>query len=41
MVPKIRQISSEWEKEVGIEDDDYKLKERLKQIALKSSKLIE
>ena len=41
LVPKIRQISSKWEKEVGIEDDDYKLKERLKQIALKSSKLIE
>ena len=41
LVPKIRQISSEWEKEVGIEDDDYKLKEKLKQIALKSSKLIE
>lgn len=40
LVPTIRQISLDWEREVGICDDDYELKERLKQIALKSSELI-
>ncbi|MBR2557669.1 MAG: MarR family transcriptional regulator [Methanobrevibacter sp.] len=40
LVPQIRQISLDWEKEVGITDEDYKLKERLRQIALKSSELI-
>ena len=40
LVPQIRQISFDWEKEVGITDEDYKLKERLRQIALKSSELI-
>lgn len=40
LVPKIRQISLDWEKEVGITDEDYKLKERLRQIALRSSELI-
>lgn len=40
LVPQIRQITLDWEKEVGITDEDYKLKERLRQIALKSSELI-
>ena len=40
LVPKIRQISLDWEKEVGIDDNDYKLKEILREIALKSSELI-
>jgi DNA-binding MarR family transcriptional regulator len=41
LVPKIRQISKNWEREVGITDDDYELKERIKEIAIKGMKLTE
>ena len=41
IVPKIRQISLDWEKEVGITDKDYELRERIKKIAIKGMKLIE
>lgn len=40
LVPKIRQISAEWEKEVGLDDLDDKTKEQLKQIALKGMEII-
>ena len=39
LVPKIRQISKEWEKEVGITDEDLELKERIMEIAIKGMKL--
>lgn len=41
IVPKIRQISKDWEVEVGITDDDIELKERIMEIALNGMKLIE
>ncbi len=41
IVPKIRQISLDWEKEVGITDKDYELRERIKKISIKGMKLIE
>lgn len=41
LVPKIRQISLDWEREVGITNDDYKLKERLKEIAINGTNLID
>lgn len=40
LVPKYREISRQWEKEVGITDDDYEIKKRLKEIAIKCSNLI-
>ena len=40
IVPKIRQISKDWEKEVGITDDDIILKQRIKEIAIKGMKLV-
>ena len=41
IVPKIRQISRDWEKEVGLTDEDYHLKERIKEIAINGMKLVE
>ena len=41
IVPKIRQISKDWEKEVGITEDDYELKQRIMEIAFNGMKLIE
>lgn len=41
LVPKIKQISLDWEREVGITNDDYKLKERLKEIAINGTNLID
>lgn len=41
LVPKIRQISKDWEKDVGITDEDYELKKRIKEIAIKGMKLTE
>ncbi len=41
IVPKIRQISKDWEKEVGITEDDFKLKQRIMEIALNGMKLVE
>lgn len=40
IVPKIREISTDWEKEVGITDMDLELKRRIKEIALNGMKLI-
>lgn len=39
LVPKIRQISKEWEKEVGITDEDVELKQRIMEIAIKGMNL--
>mgnify|MGYP002524397116 CR=1 FL=1 len=41
IVPKIRQISKDWEREVGITDEDIEIKNRIKQIAINGMKLIE
>ena len=41
IVPKIRQISLDWEKEVGISESDDELRQRLKEIAIKGMELIE
>ena len=41
LVPKVRQISKDWEKEVGITEDDSELIERLKEIAINGMKLTE
>lgn len=40
IVPKIRQISKNWEMEVGINEDDDELRERIKEIAINSMKLV-
>ena len=41
IVPKIRQISKDWEAEVGITDEDYELKKRIMEIAINGMKLVE
>lgn len=41
LVPKIRQISKDWERKVGITEEDYELKERIKEIAINGMKLTE
>ncbi len=41
LVPKLREITKKWQKEVGIDNDDHELIKKLKQIALNSKKLIE
>ena len=41
LVPKIRKISKDWEKEVGITEDDQEVIERIKEIALNNMKLVE
>lgn len=41
LVPKYRELSKQWENEVGITDDDYVMLDRLKQIAVNGMKLIE
>ena len=41
LVPKVRQISKDWEKEVGITEEDSELIERLKEIAINGMKLTE
>ena len=41
IVPKIRQISKDWEKEVGITDEDIILRKRIKEIAINGMKLVE
>lgn len=40
IIPKIKQISHDWEKEVGMTEDDYKLKERLREIAINGMDLV-
>ncbi len=41
IVPKIRQISREWEKEVGITENDDELKKRIREIAINAMELVE
>jgi len=41
LVPQLRKISRDWEAEVGITDDDYELKKRIKEIAINGMKLTE
>lgn len=41
IVPKIRQISRDWENEVGITENDHELKKRIKEIAIKGMELVE
>ncbi|MDO5814963.1 MAG: MarR family transcriptional regulator [Methanobrevibacter sp.] len=40
LVPKIRQISKEWEREVGLTDNDDEIKKRIREISINSMKLI-
>ena len=40
IVPKIRQISRDWEVEVGITDKDNEFKERIKEIAINAMELV-
>ena len=40
LVPKIRQISRDWESEVGLTDGDEELKKRIKEISINSMKII-
>ena len=41
LVPKFREVSRQWEREVGITDSDDELKERIKEIAISAMNLIE
>ena len=41
LVPKVRQISKDWEKEVGITEEDHEFIERIKEIAINGMKLTE
>lgn len=41
IVPKIRQISRDWEVEVGITEKDNELKKRIKEIAINAMELVE
>mgnify|MGYP002523338617 CR=1 FL=1 len=41
LVPKVRQISKDWEREVGLSDDDEELRARIKEISISSMKIIE
>lgn len=41
LVPKIRQISKDWEKEVGIGEEDIELRKRIKEIAVNGMRLVE
>lgn len=41
IVPKIRQISKDWEREVGITPEDAELRKRIKEIAINAMKLVE
>lgn len=40
LVPKIRQISKDWEVEVGLTDEDEMLKQRIKEIAINGRDLL-
>lgn len=41
LVPKVRQISRDWEREVGITDEDEELKKRIMEISINSMRIIE
>lgn len=40
LVPKVRQISRDWEREVGIDEADNEFREKIKQIAINGMKLV-
>ena len=40
IAPKIRQISKDWEAEVGITDEDHELKQRIMEIAINGMRLV-
>ena len=40
LVPQYRKISKEWEREIGITDEDHELKKRIKEIAVNGMKLV-
>ena len=39
LVPKVRQISKDWERKVGIDELDFEFKEKLRQIAINGMRL--
>lgn len=41
LVPKVRQITKDWEREVGLTDGDEELKRRIKEISINSMNIIE
>ena len=41
IVPKIRQISKEWDLKVGLNENDYELKKRIMEIAINGMNLLE
>ena len=41
LIPEFRQISKDWEAEVGLTDEDVEFKKRLKEIAINGMKLAE
>ncbi len=41
IVPQIRQISRDWENEVGITESDDEVKQRIKEIAINAMRLVE
>ena len=41
LIPEFRQISKDWEIEVGLTDEDDEFKKRLKEIAINGMKLVE
>ena len=41
LVPKFREASKEWEKEVGITDDDHEFIKRIQEIAINAMNLVE
>ena len=40
LVSKFRQISLDWEREVGLSDEDEEFKKRLKEIAIKGMEIL-
>lgn len=40
LVPKVREISRDWEREVGIDEEDVKFREKIKQIAINGMNLV-
>ncbi len=40
LVPRIRQVSKDWEREVGLTDGDEELKKRIKELSINSMKII-
>lgn len=41
LIPEFRQISKDWESEVGLTQEDEEFKKRLKEIAIRGMKLVE